>query len=184
MGNVISARLLFIGLDNSGKTSLLTFLEQGANDVVPKPTTAFDTKDVKYRGVNFTIYDVAGGQKVRDLWKHYYSEMDAVVWIVDASDAERFGESKAALQTALKDASMKRDCPLLVVANKADAAGSKSDDEIKAALDLDNLLKGRTWTIRRTNAKKGDGVYEGFKWLGVEIKTTYKKNKKAGIAKS
>jgi len=46
------------------------------------------------------------------------------------------------------------------------------------------LLKGRTWTIRRTNAKKGDGVYEGFKWLGVEIKTTYKKNKKSGVAKS
>lgn len=179
MGNVISAKLLFIGLDGAGKTSLLTFLEQGPNDVVPKPSVGFDTRDVKYKGVNFSIYDVAGGQKVRDLWKHYYSEMDAVVWIVDASDPERFAESKAALQTALKDAAMKRDCPILVAANKCDAAGSKSEDEIKQALDLDNLLKGRTWTVKRTNAKKGDGIYDGFKWLSSEIKIAYKKNKKA-----
>lgn len=179
MGNVISAKLLFIGLDGAGKTSLLTFLEQGPNDAAPKPSVGFDTRDVKYKGVNFSIYDVAGGQKVRDLWKHYYSEMDAVVWIVDSADAERFAESKAALQTALKDASMKRDCPILVVANKCDAPGSKSEDEIKAALDLDNLLKGRVWTIKKTNAKKGDGIYDGFKWLSTEIKTAYKKNKKA-----
>lgn len=184
MGNTISAKLLFIGLDNAGKTSLLTFLEQGPNDVVPKPSVAFDTRAVKYKGVNFDIYDVAGGQKVRDLWKHYYADMDAVVWVIDASDAERFAESKAALQTALKDASMKRDSPILFVVNKADAPGAKSNDEIKAALDLDNSLKGRTWTLQRTNAKKGDGVYEGFKWLCVEIKTAYKKNKKATAAKS
>jgi len=178
MGSSLSSKLLFIGLDNSGKTSILNFLKEGPNSVVPKPSVGFETKEVKYKGVNFSIFDVAGGAKVRDLWKHYYADMDAVVWVVDCSDAERFKESKIALMTALKDASMRKDCPMLVVANKCDLQGSKSEEEIKQALDLETLLKGRVWAVKRTNAKQGDGIYDGFKWLCAEVKADYRRRKK------
>jgi len=79
MGQTISAKILFIGLDGSGKTSLLLFLKQGANDIVPKPTVGFEVKEVKYKGVDMSIYDVAGGAKVRDLWRHYYADAEAIV---------------------------------------------------------------------------------------------------------
>jgi len=175
MGGTLSAKILFIGLDGSGKTSLLTYLKQGANDVVPKPSVGFDVKEVKYKGVDMSIYDVAGGAKVRDLWRHYYGEADAIVWVVDCSDPARFNESRQALSTALKDASMKTDTPFLVACNKADVSGSKSDDEVRKALDLDNLLKQRSWVIKRINSKAGDGIADSFKWLSAEIKSYFKR---------
>eukprot|EP01103_Thecamoeba_quadrilineata_P001010 TRINITY_DN10893_c0_g1_i1.p1 TRINITY_DN10893_c0_g1~~TRINITY_DN10893_c0_g1_i1.p1 ORF type:complete len:179 (-),score=29.58 TRINITY_DN10893_c0_g1_i1:190-726(-) len=178
MGSSMSAKVLFIGLDGSGKTSLLTYLKQGPNDVAPKPSVGFDTKELKYKGVNMSIFDVAGAAKVRELWKHYYPDMDAVVWLIDASDPARFPESKQALSTALKDASMSRDCPILVAANKCDAPGAKTEDEIKQALDLDTLLKGRVWAIKRTNSKQGDGISDSFKWLSSEIKADFKRKRK------
>jgi len=174
----VSAKVLFIGLDGAGKTSFLNFLEQGPNDESPKPSVGFDTKDVKYKGVNFSIYDVAGGEKVRDLWKHYYADTDAVVWIVDSAAPDRFSDAKNALQLALKDPSMKKNIPIFVAANKCDMAEAKGEDDIKKALDLDSVLGGRSWTIAKTNAKKGDGIYEGFKWLSEQIKAEYKKKKK------
>ena len=121
MGASVSAKCLFIGLDGCGKTSFLKFLEEGPHTDDPKPSVGFDTKgkplwssfsqlltDVKYKGVTFTIYDVAGGEKVRDLWKHYYEDTDAVVWIVDSTAPDRFSESKQALELALKDPNMRK----------------------------------------------------------------------------
>jgi len=179
MGSSVSAKILFIGLDGAGKTSLLTYLKQGPNDVAPKPSIGFDTKEVKYKNVDMSIFDVAGAAKVRELWKHYYPKMDAVVWVIDCADAARFPESKQALSTALKDASMSRDCPILVSANKSDVPGAKSEDEVKKALDLDTLLKGRVWAIKHTNSKQGNGVSDSFKWLSSEIKADLKRKRKS-----
>jgi len=178
MGSSVSAKILFIGLDGAGKTSLLTYLKSGPNDIVPKPSVGFDVQEVKYKGVVMSIYDVAGGVKVRDLWRHYYGDSDAIVWVVDCADQGRLAESRAALATALKDAAMKTDTPFLVACNKADLAGAKSDDEVRKALDLDTLLKGRSWVIKRINSKGGDGISDSFKWLSAEIKSYFKKKAK------
>jgi len=131
MGATVSANVLFIGLDGAGKTSFLTFLEEGPHTTNPKPSVAFDTRDVKYKGVTFTIFDVAGGEKVRDLWKHYYADTNAVVWIIDSAAADRFPESKQALELALKDPSMKKDVPILIAVNKIDETNAKTEEEVK-----------------------------------------------------
>jgi len=178
MGSSLSAKILFIGLDGAGKTSLLTFLKEGPNDIAPKPSVGFETKEVKYKGVVMSIFDVAGASTVRDLWKHYYGEVDAVVWVIDSADQGRFEESKNALTTALKDASMSRTCPMLIAANKCDVNGAKGEDEIKRALELEALLKGRVWAIKKTNSKGGEGIPDSFKWLSAEIKADFKKKKK------
>eukprot|EP01118_Nematostelium_gracile_P002961 TRINITY_DN1340_c0_g1_i1.p1 TRINITY_DN1340_c0_g1~~TRINITY_DN1340_c0_g1_i1.p1 ORF type:complete len:188 (+),score=45.93 TRINITY_DN1340_c0_g1_i1:21-584(+) len=175
MGSALSAKLLFIGLDGSGKTSILTFLNEGPFTKDPNPTTGFDIRDTKYKGVKFTIYDVAGGQKVRELWKHYFEDTDAVVFVVDSSNPDRFAEAKAALEFAIKDPGMRKDCPFLVVANKCDVNGAKSETDVKGLLDLDGNLSGRSWKILKTDGKKGDGVYEGFAWLSENIKAEHKK---------
>jgi len=175
MGQVLSAKILFIGLDGSGKTSLLTYLKEGANDVAPKPSVGFEVKEVKYKGVDMSIYDVAGGTKVRDLWRHYYAEADALVWVVDCADPARFPEAKQALATALKDASMKTNSPMLVACNKSDLPEARSDEEVRKQLDLDNLLRGRSWVIKRINSKTGDGIPDSFKWLSAEVKAHLKK---------
>jgi len=175
MGGHLSAKILFIGLDGAGKTSLLTFLKEGPNQIMPQPSIGFETKDVTYKRVKMSIFDVAGGPKVRDLWKHYYGDVDAVVWVVDSADQGRFQESRQAFSNALKDANMKRDCPILVVANKADIEGSKNEDDVKKALDLENLLKNRIWAINKVNSKGGEGISDSFTWLSAQIKADFKK---------
>ena len=75
-------------------------------------------------GVNFMIWDVAGPEKVRELWHHYYEDALGIVWVVDSTNAERFAESKAALETALKDPQLTQDTPVLVVANKSSKPGN------------------------------------------------------------
>eukprot|EP01119_Soliformovum_irregulare_P012055 TRINITY_DN30_c0_g1_i1.p1 TRINITY_DN30_c0_g1~~TRINITY_DN30_c0_g1_i1.p1 ORF type:complete len:185 (-),score=48.81 TRINITY_DN30_c0_g1_i1:87-641(-) len=179
MGGSLSAKVLFIGLDNAGKTSFVTCLEEGAHDFDTKPTVGFDTKDVKYSGVRFTVYDVAGNEKVRDLWKHYYADADAVVWVVDSTDPERFEEGVGSLSLALKDPNMRKDIPLLVACNKSGSPNSKDPEQIKEGLKLNELLTGRNWHILPTNAKTADGVVDSFKWLGGAIKDENKKKKKA-----
>jgi len=98
--------------------------------------------------------------------------------VVDCSDQGRLAESRQALATALRDASMKTDTPFLVACNKSDLGGAKSDEEIRRALDLDNLLanKGeRSWAMKRINSKSGEGISDSFKWLSGEIKIYFKK---------
>lgn len=137
----------------------------------------YDTKDVKSKGIAFTVYDVAGSEKLRELWRHYYEKKNAVVWFIDSADAGRFDESKAALEFVLKDPTLPRDIPILVLGNKSDLSGSKSEDEIKSALNLENLLKGRTWTVMKANSKSGEGINEALLWLTKEIKAEHKKRK-------
>jgi len=175
MGQTLSSKLLIVGLDGAGKTNLLQYLEEGPNTTAPPKTTSFDTREIKYKGVKFAVFDVAGS--VKDLWKHYYSGTDAVVWVIDSADEARFGEAAEALQIAIKDPEMKKDLPVLIACNKSDLSGAKSVEDIKAALHLDSVLKGREWTAIKTDSKKGDGVHEGFLWLTEQIKTLHKKHK-------
>lgn len=49
-------------------------------------------------------------------------------------------------------------------------------------MGLEKLFQGRDWTVKRTDAKTGEGIEDGFKWLSVETKKGYKNAKKAAKA--
>eukprot|EP01114_Cavostelium_apophysatum_P000663 TRINITY_DN10606_c0_g1_i1.p1 TRINITY_DN10606_c0_g1~~TRINITY_DN10606_c0_g1_i1.p1 ORF type:complete len:183 (+),score=66.64 TRINITY_DN10606_c0_g1_i1:52-600(+) len=181
MGNAITSKVVIIGLSGAGKTNLLTFLEEGPNNANPPPSISFNDREVKFKNIKFTIYDVAG--KVKDLWKHYYGGSNAFIWVVDSTAQDKFQESAEALQTAIKDPEVARDCPVLICANKCDLPNAASADEVKDALKLGETLKGRSFTVIATDAKKGTGINEGFKWLSDEIKSNRKKAKEAAKEK-
>ena len=157
-----------LGLDAAGKTTILYKLKLG-QVVSSVPTIGFNVENVEFEKVKFTVWDVGGQDKIRQLWKHYYQNTQALIYVVDSSDKERVDLARTQLQKMLAEDELK-DAILLVLANKQDM-GIMSVSEVVERLGL-HTLRGREWNIQGTCALTGDGLGEGFKWLA---KTSAKK---------
>ena len=125
----------------------------------------FNVETVTYKNVKFNVWDVGGQDKIRPLWRHYYTGTQGLVFVVDSQDRERIDEAKQELHRILSDREMK-ECLLLVFANKQDQPGAKGAGEISEALRLGEL-KDRNWSIVACSAVDGRGVDEGMDWLVV-----------------
>ena len=82
------ARIVMLGLDAAGKTTLLYKLKLG-EVVTTIPTIGFNVERVKYKNIDFTVWDVGGQDKIRPLWRYYYENIQAVVFLIDSNDTER-----------------------------------------------------------------------------------------------
>ena len=110
-------RILMLGLDGAGKTTILYKLKLG-NNISTIPTIGFNVEIVEYnKNINFTVWDVGGQGKLRSLWKYYYTNTQALIFVVDCNDRDRMDEAKDELNRMLNDEELK-DAILLVFANK------------------------------------------------------------------
>ena len=48
---------------------------------------------VQYKNVVFTVWDVGGQEKLRPLWRHYFNNTDALIYVVDCCDRERVAKA-------------------------------------------------------------------------------------------
>merc|ERR1711860_8695 len=86
--NNMKARILMVGLDGAGKTTILYKIKLD-DDVTTVPTIGFNVETVQLRNIKFTIWDVGGQDKIRQLWKHYFQNTQAVIFVVDSADRVR-----------------------------------------------------------------------------------------------
>jgi small GTP-binding protein len=86
--NKTEFRVLMIGLDASGKTSILYKLKLG-EVVTTIPTIGFNVETIDYKSCGLTAWDVGGCDKIRPLWRHYYQNTQAIIYVVDSNDHER-----------------------------------------------------------------------------------------------
>jgi ADP-ribosylation factor protein 1 len=159
-------RILMVGLDAAGKTTILYKLKLG-EVVTTIPTIGFNVETVEYKMINFTVWDVGGQDKIRPLWRHYYQNTQGLIFVVDSNDRDRIGEARDELMKMLNEDEM-RDAILLVFANKQDLPNAMSAAEVSDKLGL-NTLRNRTWYIQSTCATSGDGLFEGFDWLTAAV---------------
>jgi len=145
-----------------GKTTILYRLKLG-EVTTTVPTIGFNVELVQYKNISFTVWDVGGQSKLRMLWRHYYKDNDALIFVVDSVDKDRIGLAKSELEALLSAAEMKTTL-LLVLANKQDLAGSMDIQTMAAALEL-NKLAQNPWYIQPCVATSGAGLYEGLDWL-------------------
>ena len=159
-------RILMVGLDAAGKTTILYKLKLGET-VTTIPTIGFNVEQVEYKNIAFNVWDIGGQDKIRPLWRYYYQNSNAIIFVVDSNDTSRISDAAEELHTILNDQELAH-CELLVFANKQDLPHSMTTAEICGKLGL-NTLRGRNWYIQSTIATTGDGLYEGLDWLARTI---------------
>uniref|UniRef100_A0A7S4MKP9 ADP-ribosylation factor n=1 Tax=Vannella robusta TaxID=1487602 RepID=A0A7S4MKP9_9EUKA len=158
-----NARLVMLGLDAAGKTTIMYKykFDEAINTI---PTIGFNVETLQINKINMTMWDVGGQNKIRPLWRHYYSGSDALIWVVDSADTERFSEAKEELHYALSEPEL-ANVAILIFANKADLANPKDIAQLHKTLELPNISNGRKFLVQPCCATTGDGLYEGMDWL-------------------
>ena len=166
-------RVVMLGMDAAGKTSVLYRLVNN-EAVATIPTIGFNVETVKVRGTSMTVWDVGGQDSMLPLWSHYYQGMDAVVFVVDASDRDRMPrEELQKVRRDVADVNSGRPLPLLVLWNKTDADGSANVSQARPLLGL--AQDDDTVHVQATVAHTGVGLQDGFGWLVGRLKKERKR---------
>eukprot|EP00403_Amphidinium_massartii_P010694 CAMPEP_0178430636 /NCGR_PEP_ID=MMETSP0689_2-20121128/31425_1 /TAXON_ID=160604 /ORGANISM="Amphidinium massartii, Strain CS-259" /LENGTH=229 /DNA_ID=CAMNT_0020052505 /DNA_START=62 /DNA_END=749 /DNA_ORIENTATION=+ len=138
LSSVQEARLLMVGLDAAGKTTILYRLKLD-QIVTTLPTVGFNVETVEYKNLRLTVWDLGGQEKIRrKLWRQYYFGTQGVIFVVDSSDQERIEDAQEELQSMLKDDDL-AEAPLLVYANKQDLPEAMDSNEVAQRLGLTEL---------------------------------------------
>jgi ADP-ribosylation factor-like protein 6 len=160
------ARVIVVGLDNSGKSSLIASLQPSRATFEVTPTVGFAKETFARGGFTFDVWDMSGAGAYRSLWEAYYREADAVIFVVDAADRLRLCVARDELESLLAHADVAaRRPPMLFFANKMDVPGAAEPRELTEDLGLRELLRDRPWQIAASNALTGEGVDDGLAWL-------------------
>ncbi|KAF7629908.1 hypothetical protein Mgra_00009097 [Meloidogyne graminicola] len=163
--------ILVIGLDNSGKTTILNQLKPSETQSTNiTPTVGYNIEKFSSSGMTFSAYDMSGQSRYRNLWETQYKNIHGIIFVVDASDRLRIAVARDELWMLLdhKDLTYKK-TPLLIFANKSDVRDSVPASEIHLNLGLD-LIRNRNWHIVSTCALTGQGLDGGIDWLANNIK--------------
>lgn len=167
---LVDKKILMLGLDAAGKSTLLYKLKLGEN-VQTLPTIGFNVEGIETsNNVMMTVWDVGGQDKLRPLWKHYFRGSDALVFVVDSSDTTRMQEAREELERILYDEEVQQTChTLLVMANKQDLPAALPVSDISDKLGLKNL-RAVNWYIQPCVAVSGEGCHEGIDWLARQLR--------------
>ena len=65
------------------------------------------------------VQDVGGQDKIRPLWRHYYTGTQGLIFVVDCADRDRIDEARQELHRIINDREM-REAIILIFANKQD----------------------------------------------------------------
>lgn len=93
------------------------------------PTIGMNLAKIKYKGNQVVIWDLGGQTKMRKVWESYYTEANAVVFIVDSADTSRLQDVKNAFGEACANDILAH-TPVLFIANKQDLPHARSPAEL------------------------------------------------------
>uniref|UniRef100_A0ACB8FBU7 ADP-ribosylation factor-like protein 14 n=1 Tax=Sphaerodactylus townsendi TaxID=933632 RepID=A0ACB8FBU7_9SAUR len=132
---VKQADILMLGLDSSGKSTLLYMMK--FNDIfLTFPTVGFNVEMIETgENVTLTVWDVGGQHRMRTAWDNYLENADGLVYVVDSADRQRLDESKRELELILKNERVKN-VPVIVLANKQDLPGALDAEEITRRFNM------------------------------------------------
>uniref|UniRef100_F6YM94 Calpain 1 n=1 Tax=Callithrix jacchus TaxID=9483 RepID=F6YM94_CALJA len=128
-------RLLMLGLDNAGKTTILKKFNGEDIDTI-SPTLGFNIKTLEHRGFKLNIWDVGGQKSLRSYWRNYFESTDGLIWVVDSADRQRMQDCHRELQSLL----------------------------LEEALELDSI-RSHHWCIQGCSAVTGENLLQGIDWL-------------------
>ncbi|XP_070991008.1 ADP-ribosylation factor-like protein 3 isoform X2 [Oncorhynchus clarkii lewisi] len=155
-------RLLLLGLDNAGKTTLL---KQLASEDVSHitPTQGFNIKSMQSQGFKLNVWDIGGQRKIRPYWRNYFENTNVLIYVIDSSDRKRFEETGQELAELMEEEKLSM-VPLLIFANKQDLMTAAPASELAEGLNL-HTIRDRVWQIQACSAITAEGVQDGMTWV-------------------
>ncbi|XP_011878611.1 PREDICTED: ADP-ribosylation factor-like protein 13B [Vollenhovia emeryi] len=165
--------LLIVGLDNSGKSTILNHIS-GDSDQNVLPTIGFRTVSLKHKSYSVKIYDLGGSSQIRPLWPKYYNDIHGLIYVVDASDISRLAENKVVFNELITHEHISTK-PILLLANKQDLNGAIDELDVVENLDVERAANAMRCPTRvetcsciynKEQPKSSiAGIREGYKWL-------------------
>lgn len=168
-----SRGVLLLGLDGAGATTILYQLVLGKR-LETIPTLGVNNETIHADGVDLECWDIGGLDKMRPLWRQYSREADAVIFVVDAADADRMKLAAEELSSLYEPATrgdiVLNDRPLLVFANKQDLPKAANASAVEQVLKI-STLSVETYKIFQCTANDRQSLQKGISWLTDQLKT-------------
>ena len=161
MNKIQNSRVLFLGIDGVGKTTLLYLLK--LNELVTTiPTIGFNVEEIKYKDRKITIFDLRGGGKIKPLWKHYMPSTKCILYLINISDKERFNYYLECFNELLEQKKEFGNIQLIIFANKFN---DKIEFEPEELLSKSNLPPEISPYIIKGNIIKKEGLEEFLEYI-------------------
>jgi len=175
MGSGVSKRsaanVVVVGLDNSGKTTIINRLkprETQASNIVP--TVGFTVEKFQSKSLQLIAFDMSGQGRYRNMWEHYYRDCHGIIFVIDSSDKLRLAVAHEELDQLLAHPDVReRRVPVLFFANKMDVRDAVTIGHCSTVLGL-SQIENKPWHICASNAITGEGLDEGINWLTDQIR--------------
>ena len=164
------ANIVFLGLDNAGKSALLHVLKTD-RVTQTRPTIHPHSEELKMGNLVLNTYDLGGHVTARKIWKDYFPAVSAILFLVDSVDTKRFPEAYTELVKILETPELVN-IPIAILGNKIDMAGAVSIEELKEALHYDELLadnENRPMEIFMVSVTKKIGFTQALEWISTKI---------------
>ncbi|XP_067897551.1 ADP-ribosylation factor-like protein 14 [Heterodontus francisci] len=157
------ARILMLGLDAAGKSTLLYKLKFSDTEFLTVSTIGFNVEMLeRSENIVLTVWDVGGQYKMREFWPYYFQDTDGLVFVVDSADKRRMEDSKKEFERMLKHECLKG-IPVVVMANKQDINDALSAEEITKRFHMKRCCSDRDWYVQPCCAKTGEGLSAAIK---------------------
>jgi len=182
--------ILFLGIDNAGKTTLVNKLKNNTNHVFMP--TKHSTEDILEIGnLKARIFDIGGHAQMRVAWKDYFHHVDGVVFIVDVEDSGRFNEVSEAWKVVRE---LEKEAPIVVLMNKIDMLGEDCNTILnnhkligelenstgirKTVGDVQGIEMVYLSIVNENTYDKNSILCRAFSWLNDRIEEKYRSGKK------
>jgi len=160
-------RILLLGLDNAGKTTILKAL--ASEDVSHiTPTQGFNIKSVQSQGILLNVWDIGGQKAIRPYWRNYFENTDVLIYVIDSADRARLEEAGNQLAELLEEDKL-QDVPILIYANKQDLMNATRTEQLIDQMKLSHI-NDRDWQIQPCSAITNEGLSKGMEWIRKNIK--------------
>jgi len=155
--------IAILGLQNAGKSSFVSVINNGKMDDDLQPTVGFNMHKVQKGKVTIKVWDMGGQKKFRSMWERYCRGVNVITFVVDSTDQKSLPSAKKELDSILDKASV-ANVPLLVLLNKNDLPDAMPVETILKTLDL-NAIQNRDVSYFSISCKNIHNIDKTLEWI-------------------
>ncbi|KAJ3015825.1 UNVERIFIED_CONTAM: ADP-ribosylation factor-like protein 8B [Siphonaria sp. JEL0065] len=155
--------LTLVGLQNSGKTTLVNVIANGEFTEDMIPTVGFNMRKVTKGAVVMKLWDLGGQARFRAMWERYCRGVNAIVFVLDSADHAKIPAARTELHTLL-DKPQLINIPILVLGNKNDLPGALNVEAVIEQMGLKSITN-REVSCYSISAKNSVNIDLTLQWL-------------------